>query len=49
VADRLGLGERTYHCDRCGTSIDRDVNAAINLARWPEQHPTSSPPRAVAA
>ena len=27
----LSLSERTYHCDECGLSIDRDVNAAINL------------------
>ncbi|MDE0635480.1 MAG: zinc ribbon domain-containing protein [Candidatus Poribacteria bacterium] len=23
--------ERTYHCSQCDVSIDRDVNAAINL------------------
>ncbi|MGW9128143.1 RNA-guided endonuclease InsQ/TnpB family protein [Paenibacillus chitinolyticus] len=28
----LKLSDRTYHCD-CGLTIDRDVNAAINLAR----------------
>ena len=27
----LSLSERTYHCSECGSSIDRDVNAAINL------------------
>ena len=27
----LDLSERTYHCSWCGISIDRDVNAAINL------------------
>ena len=27
----LTLSERIYHCSQCGTSIDRDVNAAINL------------------
>ncbi|MYK18928.1 IS200/IS605 family element transposase accessory protein TnpB [Candidatus Poribacteria bacterium] len=27
----LTLSERTYRCSHCGTSIDRDVNAAINL------------------
>jgi putative transposase len=45
----LGLDERTYRCDRCGVVIDRDVNAAINLARWPGQHTTSPPLRAAAA
>ena len=29
--DDLKLSERTYHCSACGISIDRDVNAAINL------------------
>jgi putative transposase len=28
------LSERTYHCEACGLIIDRDLNAAINLARW---------------
>ncbi len=27
----LTLSDRQYQCDHCGTSIDRDVNAAINL------------------
>lgn len=27
----LLLNERTYHCEHCGLSIDRDLNAAINL------------------
>ncbi len=29
--DSLVLSERTYHCSQCDVSIDRDVNAAINL------------------
>jgi putative transposase len=31
VKETLGLGERIYTCQRCGLSIDRDLNAAINL------------------
>ncbi|RKU19411.1 transposase, partial [Candidatus Poribacteria bacterium] len=27
----LALSERTYHCSQCDVSIDRDINAAINL------------------
>ena len=30
----LGLSTRTYSCGTCGLTIDRDLNAAINLARW---------------
>ena len=29
---KLSLTEREYHCTACGTRIDRDHNAAINLA-----------------
>ena len=29
----LKLSDRIYHCDECGLSIDRDVNAAINIER----------------
>jgi putative transposase len=28
----LGLDERVYDCEHCGLSIDRDLNAAMNLA-----------------
>ena len=27
----LTLAERTYHCEACGVTLDRDMNAAINL------------------
>ena len=30
----LKLKDRTYNCDCCGKSIDRDLNASINLARY---------------
>ena len=30
----LKLKNRTYVCDECGLKIDRDVNAAINLANY---------------
>jgi putative transposase len=29
----LALADRTYVCEHCGLDIDRDLNAAINLAR----------------
>jgi len=28
------LGERTFVCTHCGVQVDRDLNAAINLARY---------------
>jgi putative transposase len=32
VKAKLTLSERTYHCERCGRILDRDLNAARNLA-----------------
>ena len=31
VKAKLSLSERTFNCDACGASIDRDLNAAINI------------------
>ena len=31
IKDDLGLGERAYRCRSCGMSLDRDLNASINL------------------
>ena len=31
VKAKLSLNERVYRCDECGLTIDRDLNAAINL------------------
>lgn len=45
----LTLADRTYACDACGLVIDRDVNAAVNLARYTPTPPKASPPRPVAA
>jgi putative transposase len=33
IKDTLSLSERTFACEVCGLSIDRDENAAINLRR----------------
>jgi putative transposase len=35
VKEQMGLSERTYYCDVCGLTIDRDLNAARNLEQWP--------------
>ncbi len=34
VKAELPLRERTYRCESCGLVLDRDLNAAINLAGW---------------
>lgn len=36
VKAKLALADRTYHCDHCNMVLDRDLNAAINLARLSE-------------
>lgn len=33
IKDNLKLKDRVYRCPQCGTIIDRDLNAAINLSR----------------
>jgi len=32
----MPLEERVYFCQRCGVSIDRDLNAALNLENAPK-------------
>jgi putative transposase len=44
----LTLADRTYACTGCGLVIDRDLNAAVNLARYAEP-PTASPPLSAAS
>ena len=31
VKAKLTLSERVFHCDACGSSMDRDLNAAVNI------------------
>ena len=33
IKDELLLGERMFRCEACGHELDRDHNAAINIAR----------------
>ena len=40
----LDLSTRTYACATCGLAIDRDLNAAINLARWQPKDPSADLP-----
>ena len=39
---KLMLSERTYTCTACGLILDRDVNAAVNLARLAGSGPDSN-------
>ena len=34
IKEKLLLSERVYKCFRCGNKINRDLNAAINLANY---------------
>ena len=33
IGDQVPLNVRTFHCKECGATIDRDINAAVNLAK----------------
>ena len=37
VKTKLSLAERTFECDHCHLRVDRDLNAAINIARTGER------------
>ncbi len=43
VKAKLSLGERRFVCESCGVILDRDFNAALNLARLAEQVAGSAP------
>ena len=44
VRSDVDLSTRTYSCGICRLVIDRDLNAAINLARWQsDEHSPSTP------
>jgi transposase len=38
VRAKLALSERAFNCDACGLVIDRDLNAALNLARMAQRY-----------
>jgi putative transposase len=44
VKAKLPLSERTYQCESCGLVIDRDVNAALNLAEYGNRQVAGSGP-----
>ena len=39
VRPNMGLSERTFLCHACGVMLDRDLNAAVNLAAYAESSP----------
>jgi IS605 OrfB family transposase len=41
VKTKLALSEREYHCQACGLIVDRDLNAAANLAALAAQFDTA--------
>jgi putative transposase len=43
VKPKLPLAVRTYRCEQCDLVIDRDTNAAANLAAWGEQQQGTRP------
>jgi putative transposase len=45
VKEQLGLAERVFRCAGCGLVIDRDRNAAANLAAWAERSHAQAPDR----
>jgi putative transposase len=45
VKRQMRLDERVFHCGRCGLTMDRDRNAAANLAAWVEEHHAQAPDR----
>jgi putative transposase len=45
LKEHMTLAERVLRCDGCGLVIDRDRNAAANLAAWAERHHAQAPDR----
>jgi putative transposase len=41
VDEDLSLADRTFRCEQCGQVVDRDLNAAINLAQLAGSSPES--------
>jgi putative transposase len=39
----LTLKDRMFECHSCGHVMDRDLNAAVNLAAWAENHTPTTP------
>lgn len=46
VEPPLRIDQRTYHCPKCGNTIDRDLNAALNLRKITGRGTSDSMPQA---
>jgi putative transposase len=42
MKEDLRLSDRTFHCQQCGLVLDRDLNAAINLAKLADSSPDNA-------
>ncbi len=42
VKDDLTLADRTFHCQPCGLVLDRDLNAALNVAKLADSSPDNA-------
>lgn len=49
IKSELSLSQRTYICDECGYTIDRDLNASINLAKQLGRVPPEVTPAEITA
>ncbi|MFC7877699.1 zinc ribbon domain-containing protein [Isoptericola sp. NPDC057391] len=43
VKPTLTLADRLFVCENCGHTLDRDLNAAVNLATWGENNFSQDP------
>lgn len=49
VKPSMGLSERVYRCEFCGISMDRDINAAMNIDSWSNNSVAGSTPETLNA
>src|SRR5579883_3622656 len=42
LKEDLTLADRTFHCQQCGLVLDRDLNAALNVAKLADSSPDNA-------